>query len=372
MEKIIIVGGGLAGLVSAIALQRKGFETVVIERNDYPSHKVCGEYISNEVVPYLKEIDCYPDHLDLAKINRFVLSDIYGREGSVWLDQGGFGVSRYLLDDYLAQKARAAGAELRTQTRVEAIDWRQDHFELQLHSGEQLRSPLVIGAYGKRSRVDKQLNRGFMHAASPYVGVKYHIKTDFDPMAVALHNFARGYCGLSRIEGDTYNLCYLASRELLRKAGSITALEEQVLQQNPRLQAVWKDSDFVFEQPKVINEISFAPKAPVEQHILMAGDTAGLITPLCGNGMAMAIHAAKLCTDSIARHYSPKGTLNRPALEQDYTRSWRAQFASRLWVGRTAQRAFGHQLASSSLVALVRYVPPLARMIIRQTHGAPF
>ena len=167
MEKIIIVGGGLAGLISAIALQRKGFETVVIERNDYPSHKVCGEYISNEVVPYLKKLDCYPDHLDLAKINRFVLSDNQGREGSLWLNQGGFGISRYLLDDYLAQKARAMGAELRTQTRVEAIDWLQDHFELLLHTGERLSSPLVIGAYGKRSRVDKQLHRRFMHEASP-------------------------------------------------------------------------------------------------------------------------------------------------------------------------------------------------------------
>jgi len=37
---------------------------------------------------------------------------------------------------------------------------------------------------------------------------------------------------------------------------------------------------------------------------LMIGDTAGLIHPLCGNGMAMAIHSAKIASELIGDFYA--------------------------------------------------------------------
>ncbi|MEC8402689.1 MAG: FAD-dependent oxidoreductase, partial [Bacteroidota bacterium] len=50
---VIIVGGGLAGLTNAIHLSKVNQNVLLIEKNSYPKHKVCGEYISNEVIPYL-------------------------------------------------------------------------------------------------------------------------------------------------------------------------------------------------------------------------------------------------------------------------------------------------------------------------------
>lgn len=369
---IAIAGGGLAGLLSAIALKKRGYHVALLERNEYPFHKVCGEYISTEVIPYLQSLDCYPQHLDPAHIHTFVLSDISGKVGRVQLNQGGFGISRFALDAWLAEKATALGVHLRTRTRVEKIDFDGDTFTFMLPAGEIITSKIAIGAYGKRSRLDKQLDRDFIKDSAPYVGVKYHIKTEFPADVIALHNFPRGYCGISKVEGDAYNLCYLASRDDLRKAGNIQEIEETTLHQNPHLKRIWEESDFLFEQPKVINEVSFAPKAPVENHLLMCGDTAGLITPLCGNGMAMAIHASKLCTEAIAQHMSPGGKPDRAAIEQQYARNWRRHFAHRLWVGRTAQKAFGYPISSKALVGLVRLLPPVAKMIIKQTHGRPF
>jgi 2-polyprenyl-6-methoxyphenol hydroxylase-like FAD-dependent oxidoreductase len=52
-----------------------------------------------------------------------------------------------------------------------------------------------------------------------------------------------------------------------------------------------------FEKPLTISQVSFEEKC-IENHIIMIGDTAGLIHPLCGNGMAMAIHSAKLATEN--------------------------------------------------------------------------
>ena len=54
--KIIVIGGGLAGLTSAILLAKANFDITLIERKQYPFHRVCGEYISNEVLPFLKTV----------------------------------------------------------------------------------------------------------------------------------------------------------------------------------------------------------------------------------------------------------------------------------------------------------------------------
>ncbi len=368
---VIIVGGGLAGLVSALRLAQAGLDVLLIERKAYPFHRVCGEYISNEVVPFLQSIQAYPEALQPASIRHFMLSSCSGRYSTAALDLGGFGISRYALDAFLYEKAVQAGVTFLLNTQVQDIAYQNGTFQVMLPQSAQQEARVVIGAYGKRARLDKQLDRRFIQQRSPYIGVKYHIKTDFPDDCIALHNFKGGYCGISRVENGVYNLCYLGSRASLRQYGSIEAMEQEVLCQNPFLKEIFEKAEFLFDKPEVINEISFAPKNPVERHVLMAGDTAGLITPLCGNGMAMAIHAAKILSDLIVKHYQ-KSSFDRTTLEKVYTRQWQQLFATRLWVGRHTQKLFGSRYTSELGVQLLKNVPPVARQIMRLTHGKPF
>lgn len=371
MKDVIIIGGGLAGLVNAIQLAQAGLDVLLIERKHYPLHKVCGEYISNEVVPFLKSIDAYPEEHQPAAIRRFMFTTCAGQRAEMPLDLGGFGISRYTLDHFLYQKALHAGASFRLNTTVQDVSFAENTFSVQISPAEQLYARLVIGAYGKRSRLDKQLQRRFTQQKSPYIGVKYHLRADFPDDCIALHNFESGYCGISRVENDTYNLCYLGSRDTLRRYGSIPAMEEAVLHQNPYLKALFTQSVFLFDKPEVINEVSFASKEPVEQHVLMSGDTAGLITPLCGNGMAMAIHSAKILSALIIRHHR-QARFRRDLLEQAYRQQWRSAFATRLWIGRHTQKLFGSTFASALGVQLLRKIPLAGRRLMRLTHGQPF
>ena len=119
MKDIIIIGGGLAGLISAIQLAEAGLSVLVIEKKTYPFHRVCGEYISNEVVPFLRSIDAYPEALQPKSIQRLLLTSASGRSETMPLDLGGFGVSRYALDDFLYQRAQRAGAEFLLETSVQ-------------------------------------------------------------------------------------------------------------------------------------------------------------------------------------------------------------------------------------------------------------
>jgi len=371
LKDVIIIGGGLAGLVSAILLSRAGLQVTLVEKKEYPHHKVCGEYISNEVLPFLRSHDLFPEALAPARIHTFMLSSVSGKSSIMPLDLGAFGISRYALDHFFYQKALESGAEVLTNTAVRDTEFQGERFQLLLSNNQLLSSRLVIGAYGKRSRLDKQLQRKFTMQRSPYIGVKYHLKTDFPEDMIALHNFRGGYCGISRVEDGRYNMCYLGSREDLRRYGSIEAMEQAVLCENPHLKRIFTESEFLFEKPEVINEISFAPKQPVEQHILMAGDTAGLITPLCGNGMAMAIHSAKILSELIIQHYSPAG-FQRRRLEQAYAQAWQQMFARRLWVGRKVQQLFGSAHLSEFGVGLMRNSKLLTQQIMKRTHGEVF
>lgn len=287
------------------------------------------------------------------------------------LDSGGFGISRYAFDHFLYEKAKQAGVEFLLNTEVESIALQHDAFEIKT-SHHELTSSIIVGAFGKRSKLDAQLNRNFFKNRSPYVGVKYHIRTSHPSNLIALHNFRGGYCGISNIEDGKTNLCYLTHRDHIKKFKSIGEMEEHVLFENPHLKSIFKNSEFLFKNPETINEISFETKEPVWNHILMTGDAAGMIAPLCGNGMAMAIHSAKILSDLIKLHLEKKD-FNRTQLESDYKKKWNSTFASRLWIGRQIQgKLFGNEFTSNFAVNLAVYSKPIARAIIKNTHGEPF
>lgn len=367
-KTICVIGGGLAGLVSSILLARSDQKVVLVEKKTYPFHRVCGEYISNEVLYFLTRERLFPEFLELPKIAQFEFSDTNGAKVSIPLDLGGFGISRYFLDDWLVGIARSAGVEVRTGVQVTTVDFeaKTDSFAVELADHAVIQADYVVGAFGKRSKLDKVLQRSFIQKRSPYIGVKYHIKTDYVRDTVALHNFQGGYCGLNAIENGKYNLCYLGSRDQLREYGSVEQMEQEILWKNPNLKRIFQQSEFLFEKPEVINEINFEPKQPVENHILMAGDSAGLITPLCGNGMAMAIHAGKLAAEAILKGQS------RDEIESIYRMKWNGEFSRRLWIGRKVQGLFGSGGASTVARYLISHAPFFAMQIIKNTHGRIF
>jgi flavin-dependent dehydrogenase len=369
----LVLGGGLAGLAAALDLAQRGHRVVVVERRRYPFHRVCGEYVSNEVLPYLRRLGADPAALAPAAIRRFGLSSPAGRTLASPLDLGGFGVSRYLLDDFLYQLALTQGIEFIFATVADvAFDAAADQHTVRLADGRHLTARLVLGTYGKRSTLDRQLGRAFFAQRSPYLGVKHHLRLPgFARDVIELHNFRDGYAGISAIEEDKLCFCYLTTRANLKASGgTIAALEGEVLARNPHLADILGHAERLYAQPEVINEISFAPKQPVEQHLLMVGDAAGLITPLCGNGMAMALHGAALAAPLASRFL--RGELPRPALEAAYARAWQRQFGARLRVGRAVQRLFGGPVLSELVVGGLRHWPAAVRGLMRQTHGTAF
>jgi menaquinone-9 beta-reductase len=371
---VIIAGGGLAGLALSIQLARAGHTVSLLEKERYPYHKVCGEYISLESWNFLEELGLPLSDWNLPVIRRLLVSAPNGQSIGHELPLGGFGISRYKLDSALAGIARTEGVDLREMTKVTDMRFERSGFIVRTNDGV-LYSKLACATFGKRSNLDIRWRRRFIGKRSDrlnnFIGVKYHVHADIPADLVGLHNFKDGYCGISQIEEGNCCLCYMTTARNLRSCGnSIPEMEKQIIRRNPFLEKIFSSANFLFPQPVTISQISYERKSQVEDHVLFVGDAAGMIPPLAGNGMSMALHGSKIAFAAINAFL--QGRIERYEMEQEYIDRWNRQFGRRLWVGRLLQRWFGSEQRTNLLLYSLRPFPKLVSFLIRQTHGEPF
>ena len=364
---VIIVGGGLAGLTSAIHLSSRKKRVLLIEKNEYPKHKVCGEYISNEVLPYLNSLGINPINEGAKQITKVHISTTKSNLIKGELPLGGFGMSRYFLDNLLVKKARLNGVQILKDT-VDSIHFKKDSFTITTKSSGVFQSKITIGAFGKRSSLDQKMKRKFIQKKSPYLAVKIHVKGVFPENLVALHNFKGGYCGVSKVEDNAINVCYITEYRSFKKHKNITDFQEQVVFKNEHLRKIFKESTPVFEKPLTISQVSFQTKNPVEDHVIMCGDTAGMIHPLCGNGMGMAISSARLASVRILQFLNGE-IKTREGLEKQYLRDWNKEFKIRLKTGHFIAWLFRNQTISQIAYSILKRIPSLLPKMIKFTHG---
>lgn len=371
---VTIIGGGLAGLCLSVQLAKAGLSVVLLEKEKYPFHKVCGEYISMESWDFLERLGVDLSSMHLPLITNLIVSAPNGKMIRHRLPLGGFGISRYKLDALLAGIAADSGVQVMEESKVTNIDSGDAEFsikagDLEIHSG------LCAGSFGKRSNLDIKWKRPFVQnkpdKLNNYIAVKYHVRYPLPENTIALHNFKNGYCGISTIEDGKNCLCYLTTAENLhRNKNSIEKLEENILFQNPELLKIFKTAEILYDKPEIISQISFEKKSLVENHILMLGDAAGMITPLCGNGMSMAMHGSKIAAELMIDFFNRK--ITRQEMENQYEKKWNHEFASRLRTGRRVQSLFGDPFITNAFISFLKPFPFLVDKLISKTHGQPF
>jgi len=371
---LAIIGGGLAGLALSIQSARAGYKTILFEKEQYPFHRVCGEYISLESWNFLEELGLPLSDMNLPLIKRVEVSAPNGNCIVQDLPLGGFGISRYKIDADLSKLAKEAGVNLMEGTRISTVRFNGEGFLLS-DGHQHFHAKHCCGAFGKRSKLDVKWKRKFIlrkpNKLNNYVAIKYHVRYDLPEDLICLHNFDGGYCGISHVEENKCCLCYLTTAKNLRENGSnISQMEKHVLSKNPYLEKIFEAATFISEEPVVISQVSFDKKSILENHVLMLGDAAGMITPLCGNGMSMALHGAKLAFDLIDTCLKHK--ISREQLEEAYTKQWKSYFASRLQMGRVIQGFFGQPFLTNLFIGFLKPFPAISRWLIRQTHGEPF
>jgi flavin-dependent dehydrogenase len=373
-----IVGGGPAGCSAAITLAQSGAKVLLVEAKTYPHAKLCGEFLSPECAMFLDDLGVAarlreqgPAAIEWVRIS--------APNGATWqtrLPGTAWGLSRKSLDAALARQARAVGVTLWEGTQVTRIcgDLKRG-FELEARSGAQrwgVQAGLVVGAYGKRASLDRVLERHFLQTNQPYVAIKSHFRGPPLDQGIELHGFPDGYCGLSEIESGIQNVCLLVRQPLFKRVSAgrpnpIDGFLGWMRDQNPHLEGWFEQAERVSQSWLSMAQVPFVKKRLLVNDLLMVGDAAGLIAPLAGDGIAMALEGGRLAAQLGGRYLG--GGMSAQALRQAYPATWRRTFAARLRLGRWLQTLMLRPYLLATGLGIFNALPGLGSYLVRRTRG---
>jgi len=380
MRDVIVVGAGLAGSSIAATLAVAGWDVLLIERDRFPRHKVCGEFLSPEAQGSLHALGLLDDVRDLAPV-ALTAARLTSRRGAslqVELPGSAWGLSRYTLDAALAHAAAQRGAQLRTEITVlnstpvdggYAVQLRGRHGEHDARTTVHARA--VVMACGRHSLSDlpPRTATGPNNAARrQHVGVKCHYENVPMPARVELFFFPGGYAGINPVEGGRANLCLLASYAAFARAGrSVADMLATAAAWNPALAERLTGATPLSSTECAVAPVDTQRPAHPWDGAACLGDTATMIPPLCGDGMAMALRSSELCAP-LADGYL-RGELSLAQWADAYCTAWHAEFDRRLRVGRALQGMLGAPFLAEVLLRMGQLAPPLADYFVRATRG---
>ena len=339
----LIVGGGPAGAMAAIELARAGRDVTLLERERGSHHKVCGEFLSAEAVGYLARAGISATELGAAPIC-FVRLSVGGKMVESALPFPALSLSRFALDEALLRAAAACGCNVVRGALVERLE-SESAWKATVSGGRAVRARTAVLATGKHDL------RGWGRDAGrqgDLVGFKMHWR-----LAAAqtrelrewmdLFLFGGGYGGISLVEGEVANLCFVAKRETLRRLGGFRQVLNSAIEQLPRLKARLTGAEPLWDRPLAISPIPYGRLGGASEGLWRVGDQFAVIPSFTGDGMAIALHSGALAAHAIARGEPAE------AFGAGLHAQLRGGMNLALWLSRAMVSAAGRALAVPAL-----------------------
>ena len=252
MEKVVIVGAGVAGLSCMNALLDRGIQPHLFDAGRVGSEKLCGEFLSPEAVLQLEAWGIGP----IQKIQDIALSS---KMASLNIKQAAGAMSRSDAELQLAKRAKALGGEIFENTKIEKIA----PGELILSDGRCIQPKQLIIATGRIGTPPKQF---------PYMGLKAHFLHDTLAPRLEMRLFKGGYFGIVPISATTSNITCLVKASCYNQA---------FIEMNRKL-------------PYLSSQVApFGLKKPPQwPNSYWIGDAIASLPPAIGQGFGHAINSA--------------------------------------------------------------------------------
>jgi menaquinone-9 beta-reductase len=343
---LVILGGGPAGAAAAITAARRGLSVVLVDKARFPRGKLCGGLLSGRTARQIAAVFGVEPPAGIVQPQSDFIFSWKGKPFTSGTSPIGLTLTmRRDFDAWLLGLAEAAG--VRVHQGVRDADPGLEDGVLKLPGGETVAWGALIGADGVNSAVARGLfgsafdkaKIGFcLEAEVPYAQSKRPPGT---PLQIDFGDVPWGYAwSFPKAKSVTLGLGAIKS-----KAGDL----------KPRMAALLAAD--ATDPDKVLVKGHFIPfgdfrAVPGQGNVILAGDAAGLVDPLTGEGIAYAIESGALAAGSVA----------------DWLAEGRAGDLAGLYTGRLGQ--MHASLAASNHLAGVmhrRYVPAfLKRRLVAQ------
>jgi flavin-dependent dehydrogenase len=351
MYDVVVIGAGPAGSAAAGLLALRGRRVLVLEKERFPRRKVCGEFLSAQAAEQLAALGLRAEiETPAERIHRGGLFLPGGEEIPFRLPAAALGVSRARLDERLARWAEDRGAEVRLGVRVRGVI---DRFRVRVAEGaheEEIETRSVVGAWGRWDALDRGRRGGGEGRGRRFLAWSrgYEPSESFAGR-VALYLFPGGYCGLSRVEGGRVHLAGIVDDATHRR---LPPGWEAVLD-HARASNAALDRALAGLVPSThfrgAGPVYLAAKPPVERGVLMVGDSAGVLDPFSGQGIACALASGILAAQTLETAFG--GAVPLSIAARVYADAWKRRFRSR----------FGWSAVFRALVHRARFAESAAR-----------
>jgi len=373
---VVVVGAGPSGAVAATVLARAGLRVCVVDRARFPRPKLCGDTLNPGALAVLRRLGMASDidATSLALEGMRVTGDGVTVEARYPDGLHGASLPREQMDHALVRAAVAAGAELRDGVTARAPVLREtprgrtvvgvsctDEFGTR----SDLLAPVTIAADGRRSTLAFALGLA-RHPVSPRRWAIGTCAADVHGLSAygEMHIRSGYYIGIAPLPNGLANLC------VVRPAtGGDAALQRpqqllaDALASEPMLRERMADARFL-APPMVLGPLAVdqVADAAVPEGLLVAGDAAGFIDPMTGDGLRFAVRGGELAALSALRALEQGWTGVHASLDavrrQEFQGKWRFNRILRGLVGSAAGvrgATLGSRVAPGIVRALIRH-----------------
>lgn len=369
---IAVVGAGPAGTSAAIRLALVGKRVVLIEKEKFPRHKLCGEFISPECLEHFDELGIHNAMRDAGGV-RIAKTVFYARSGkgvevpSEWLGAAhkhALGLSRAEMDRLLLIRAREVGVDVLEEISV--LDLLRNNGEVVgVRTRErEIFARVTLDATGRMRFLARRADKGDATRKAQFVAFKTHIRgCGVAEDICEIFSYSRGYGGASRVENGLHNLCFIAAADDVKQLGSDPArILRELVCTNERAAKIFKDINFVGEWHAVTIERYGRGNVVPTRGLLSIGDAAAFIDPFTGSGMLLALESAKFAADAI------KNNNDLTFLAADYERAFSTAFNTRLKICALLRRISFIPLLAEVTVKALAISRNALKFIVRSTR----
>jgi flavin-dependent dehydrogenase len=377
MFDVVVVGAGPAGAVAATVLARGGARVLLLDRARFPRDKLCGDTINPGALALLRRLGTSAAVEAAAlRLDGMVVSGEHGVRASCTYGGGrqALSVQRRVLDAALVEAARLAGARFEDGVVVRgplvddgAAPLRVRGVVIAGRDGGGLRvpAPYVIAADGRRSSLAIPLGLTWQPRRPRRwaIGAYFGGVADLRPLG-EMHVRRGRYVGVAPVPGDLANVCLVVPAPT--RLRDPAALLLGAIAGDAQLRARFAGAELA-GRPCVVGPLAVDARAAGVEGLLLAGDAAGFIDPMTGDGLRFAIRGGELAAEAVLAALA--GRMARPHVALAAAR--RDEFAGKWRFNRSVRRLVGTTAAVEAAGVVTAAAPWILRRAIRFAGDLP-
>jgi len=359
---LIVAGAGPAGSACAIAAAIKGLRVLLLEKDRFPRHKVCGEFVSPESLQLLQWLLGAKRFQDKPQISSARIFS--GRNtASLPIAPPARSIARFELDKELLDAAQRAGVDVKEEITVRHVEPGTTFRVQTVLSTVANEAHQICKSFSARAVVNStgrwsQLTQPTAINKNKWIGLKGHFREAAPSPTVDLYFFDGGYCGVQPVGESAVNACAMV------RSDTAHSLEE-VFSRQPELWQRSRSWEPLFP-PITTSPLYFREPQTESNGMLLAGDAAAFIDPFAGDGISLALHSGALAAETLGSFLQGKRSL--PEARQQYRELYFKQFAPAFRSAARVRTMLSAPHFVRSIFVRLAGLGPFGRAIIRSTR----